>query len=112
MVGESNKEQDAVRWDLEDTAAISIPPPFNNGILSQKNLQQQKYVAMDSTIANEMAARLDHENSYSFVGGDSILGGFGTSTTERGVRFPVSSPTNEFENDQLPQEPLQRAHSR
>lgn len=110
MVGESNREQDAVRWELEDTAAISIPPPFNNGILQYN---QQHYAAMASTsIADEMPARWEDEQAYSFMGGDSMLGGLGTSTTEKGVRFPVSSPTNGFANDQLSQTPLQRTHSR
>lgn len=113
MVGESNREQDAVRWELEDTAAISIPPPFNNGILQYNQLHQQHYAAMASTsIADEMPARWDDEQAYSFMGGDSMLGGLGTSTTEKGVRFPVSSPTHGFANDQLSQTPLQRTHSR
>lgn len=53
MVGERDREQDAVRWEQDDTAAISIPPPFNNGILQYNQLQQQHYAAMATAAAAE-----------------------------------------------------------
>lgn len=110
MVGESNKEQDALRWEI-DTAAISIPPPFNNGLLQYSRFQQKPSTAIPSTAnTNELPARWEDENVYSFMGGDSYTVGLGSSTSEKGVRFPVSSPTHA--SDQLSQTPLQRTHSR
>jgi hypothetical protein len=111
MVGERDREQDAVRWEQEDTAANSIPPPFNNnGILQYNQLQQQHYAAMAAASAVEdMPGRWDDEQIYGLMGGDSVGG---QSTTEKGVRFPTASPTHGFSNGQLPQAPLQRTHSR
>ena len=113
MVGERDHEQDAVGWDQDETAAISIPPPFNNGILQYNQLQQQHYAAMAAASAMEdMPGRWDDEQNYGLMGGDGMVGGLGTSTTEKGVRFPATSPTHGFSNGQLSQAPLQRAHSR
>lgn len=112
MVGERDREQEAVRWELEDTAAISIPPPFNNGILQYNQLQQQHYAAMAAAAAGaaeDMPGRWDDEQNYGLMGGD--MGGAG-QTTEKGVRFPATSPTHGFSNGQLSQAPLQSAHSR
>jgi hypothetical protein len=112
MVGERDREQDAVRWDTDDTAAISIPPPFNNGILQYNQLQQQHYAAMAAaSAAEDMAGRWEDEQSYGLMGGDG-MGGLGTNTTEKGVRFPTASPTHGFSNGQLSQAPLQSTHSR
>jgi hypothetical protein len=113
MVGERDREQDAVRWELDDTAAISIPPPFNNGILQYNQHQQQHYAAMAAaSAAEDMSGRWEDEQNYNLMGGDG-MGGLGTSTTEKGVRFPTASPTHGgFSNGQLSQEPLQRTHSR
>jgi len=131
MVGERDREQDAVRWDLEDTAAISIPPPFNNGVLQYNQLQlqqHQRYAAamaaaaagqhddiLGSTGLGDLAGRWDDEQNYAAgLMGDS----FGATSGEKGVRFPESSPTSHagfggFSNGQLlSQAPLQRAHSR
>jgi hypothetical protein len=114
MVGERDREEDAVRWEQEDTAAISIPPPFNNnGILQYNQLQQQHYAAMAAaTGAEDMPGRWDDEQNYGLMGGEAMVGGFGTSSTEKGVRFPTSSPTHGFSNGQLSQAPLQSTHSR
>lgn len=113
MVGERDREQDAVRWELEDTAAISIPPPFNNGILQYNQLQQQHYAAMAAaSAAEDMPGHWDDEQNYGLMGGDGMVGGIGTTTTEKGVRFPATSPTHGFSIGQLSQAPLQSAHSR
>lgn len=113
MVGERDREQDAVRWELEDTAAISIPPPFNNGILQYNQLQQQHYAAMAvASAAEDMPSHWDDEQNYGLMGGDGMVGGLGTSSAEKGVRFPATSPTHGFSNGQLSQAPLQSAHSR
>lgn len=110
MVGERDREQDAVRWEQDDTAAISIPPPFNNGILQYNQLQHQHYAAMAAAAAAEdMPGRWDDDQNYGLMGGD--MGG-GAGTTEKGVRFPATSPTHGFSNGQLSQAPLQSAHSR
>jgi hypothetical protein len=112
MVGERDREQDAVRWELDDTAAISIPPPFNNGVLQYNHLQQQQYAAMAAAAAAEdMPGRWDDESNYGLMGGgDSMVGG--ANTTDKGVRFPDTSPTHGFSNGQLSQAPLQSTHSR
>lgn len=114
MVGERDREQDAVRWEQEDTAAISIPPPFsNNGILQYNQLQQQHYAAMAAASgAEDMSGRWDDEQNFGLMGGEAMVGGFGTNSTEKGVRFPTSSPTHGFSNGQLSQAPLQSTHSR
>lgn len=111
MVGERDREQDAVRWELEDTAAISIPPPFNNGILQYNQLQQQHYAAMAAAAAETMPDRWDDEQNYGYTSGD-MVGNVGVGATEKGVRFPVASPTHGLSNGQLSQTPLQRTHSR
>lgn len=110
MVGERDREQDAVRWELDDTAAISIPPPFNNGILQYNQLQQQHYAAMAAAAAAEdMPGRWEDEQNYGLMGSDGIVGGLDhRDSREKGVRFPASSP----DIGQLSQEPLQRTHSR
>lgn len=108
MVGERDREQEAVRWELEDTATISIPPPFNNGILQYNQLQQQHFAAM---AAETMPSRWDNEQNYDFAGGE-MVDNLGTVAAEQGVRFPVTSPTHGFSNGQLSQAPLQRTHYR
>lgn len=107
MVGERDREQDAVRWDQDDTAAISIPPPFNNGILQYNQAHQQHYAAL-AAAAEDMPARWEDEQNYGLMGGDSL----GAGATEKGVRFPATSPPHGFSNGQLSQAPLQRTHSR
>lgn len=115
MVGERDREQDAVRWELEDTAAISIPPPFNNGILQYNQLQQQHYAAMAAaaaTTAEDMPdGHWEDEQNYDLMG-ENMAGGVGGGAAEKGVRFPVLSPTHGFSTGQLSQAPLQRTHSR
>lgn len=115
MVGERDREQDAVRWEQEDTAAISIPPPFNNGILQYNQLQQQHYAAMAAAataIEDMPEGHWEDEQNYDLMGGDNMAGGVGGGTAEKGVRFPVLSPTHGFSTGQLSQAPLQRTHSR
>ena len=112
MVGERDREQDAVRWEQEDTAANSIPPPFNNnGILQYNQLQQQHYAAM-AAASEDMSGRWEDEQNYGLLGGDGMVGGPGTNSSEKGVRFPTTSPTHGFSNGQLSQAPLQSTHSR
>jgi hypothetical protein len=114
MVGERDREQDAVRWEQEDTAPISIPPPFNNnGILQYGQIQHQHYAAMAAASgAEDISGRWDDEQNYGLMGGEAMVGGFGTNSTEKGVRFPTASPTHGFSNGQLSQAPLQSTHSR
>lgn len=113
MVGERDREQDAVRWEIEDTAAASIPPPFNNGVLQYNQLQQQHYANMAAAAAtDEMRNNWEDEQNFSAnLMGDGMASA-SASQTEKGVRFPNSSPTHGFSNGQLSQAPLQRTHSR
>lgn len=126
MVGERDHEQqDAVRWeDIDDDAAISIPPPFNstyNGAIQQQQnhrmhqhlLQQQQYAAMlaEGGGGDDMPIHWDDEQMG--LMGDS-MGGGASVVTEKGVRFPIS-PTHAaggYSNGQLSQAPLQSLHSR
>lgn len=111
MVGERDREQDALRWELEDPSAISIPPPFNHGILQLNH--QHNYATTPADAVDDLPARWDDEKNFGLTCGDSIVGGFGgANTSEKGVRFPESSPTHGYGNEQLPQESLQRTHSR
>lgn len=125
MVGERDREQqqDAVRWEEIDDAAISIPPPFNssyNGTIPHNHrhqhhiLQQQQQYAMLSggggvgLMSENMAGHWDDEQMG--LMGDSMASG----GLEKGVRFP-DSPTHGaggFSNGQLSQAPLHSAHSR
>jgi hypothetical protein len=110
MVGERDRDQDAERWELDDPTANSIPPPFNNGILQYNQAQQhqQHYAAGD-----DAPGRWDDEKNYGLMcGGDGGVGGYSAGASEKGVRFPESSPTHGFYAGQLPQDPLQGAHSR
>lgn len=132
MVGERDREQqDAVRWEQIDDAAISIPPPFNstyNGTIphnhrhhhqQQHNLQQQQqYAAMLAgagadggmgIMSDDMASQWDDEQMG--LMGDSMA----SAGMEKGVRFPMSPTHDEaggFFNGQLSQAPLQSVHSR
>ncbi|CAO1318918.1 unnamed protein product, partial [Diamesa tonsa] len=134
MVGERDREQEAVRWELDDTPAIIIPPPFNptsnNGGLQYNQLQQHQQQQQQSAtedaatlyarevLENQMQGRWDDEQNYgTSLMGDSMVGGIGgcAGGTEKGVHyapFPITSPTHGFSNGQLSQAPLQRAHSR
>lgn len=105
MVGERDSDQDAVRWELDDPTAISIPPPFNNGILQYNQAQQhQQHFA----VGDDAPGHWDDEKHYGLMcGGD---GGIGAS--EKGVRFPETSPTQRFYTGQLSHDPLQGTHSR
>jgi hypothetical protein len=126
MVGERDHEQqDAVRWEqIDDDAAISIPPPFSssyNGATQQQNhrmhqhiLQQQQYAAMlaEGGAGDDTPVHWDDEQMG--LMGDSMVGGYASVATEKGVRFPMS-PTHGaggFSNGQLSQPPLQSLHSR
>lgn len=125
MVGERDHEQqDAVRWEqIEDDAAISIPPPFsssyNGAIQQQQNhrmhqhlLQQQQYAAMlaEGGGGDDMPVHWDDEQMG--LMGDSMVGGCASVVTEKGVRFPISPTHGGFSNGQLSQAPLQSLHSR
>lgn len=117
MVGERDREQEEVCWELDDTAVTSIPPPFNNGILpyskaqQQKQKQQQQQVYADAADGDEQGRWYD-EKDFGLMGGEGVGGGQ-AANTERGVRFPeATSPTNGFYNSQLSQAPLQNTHSR
>ena len=120
MVGERDhreQQQDAVRWEQIDDAAISIPPPFNssyNGTIPH-NHRHQQYSAMlaegaDGGISEENADHWDDHEQMGFMG-DSM--GMSSAGMEKGVRFPTS-PTHEagFFNSQLSQAPLHSVHSR
>lgn len=119
MVGERDREQEEVCWELEDTAVTSIPPPFNNGILpyskaqqQQRQQQQQAYADMASA-DGDATGRWYDEKDFGLMGGEGMVGGQAANTAERGVRFPeATSPTNGFYNSQLSQAPLQNTHSR
>lgn len=123
MVGERDhreQQQDAVRWEQIDDAAISIPPPFNssyNGTIphNHRHQQQQQYSAMlaegaDGGMSEEIAGHWDDNEQMGFMG-DSM--GMSSAGMEKGVRFPTS-PTHEagFFNSQLSQAPLHSVHSR
>lgn len=123
MVGERDhrEQQDAVRWEQLDDAAISIPPPFNstyNGALHHNNRshQHQQYAAAMLN-SEDMQSHWDDEQMG--LMGDSMVG-CNIPSMEKGVRFPISSPTHAGYNNnnvnntngQLSQAPLQRAHSR
>mgnify|MGYP003530139145 FL=1 len=101
MVGERDhreQQQDAVRWEQIDDAAISIPPPFNssyNGTIPH-NHRHQQYSAMlaegaDGGISEENADHWDDHEQMGFMG-DSM--GMSSAGMEKGVRFPTS-PTHE-----------------
>lgn len=124
MVGERDREQqDAVRWEQLDDAAISIPPPFNlsyNGAVHNNHrLHQQQYNQHQQYVAamlnsEDMQSNWDDEQMG--LMGDSMAG-CNVPAMEKGVRFPISSPThagynNNNTNGQLSQAPLQSAHSR
>lgn len=108
MVGERDREQEEVSWELDDTAVSSIPPPFNNGVLPYSKSQQPQHFPMASADADSSGRWYD-EKDYGLMGGEGIVGG---TAAERGVRFPATSPTNGFYNSQLSQTPLQNTHSR
>lgn len=128
MVGERDREQqqDAVRWEQLDDAAISIPPPFNstyNGALHHSNnsnnnshhnrLHQHQQYAAAMVNSEDMQSHWD-DDQMGLIS-DSMVGGCGAPAMEKGVRFPLSSPTHagyNNNNGQLSQEPLQRTHSR
>jgi hypothetical protein len=121
MVGERDREQqESVRWEHLDDAAISIPPPFNltyNGALQQHNRlhhQQNQYATMHPGGSGYVAPSEDTQSHWDDeqmgIMGDGMVGGI--PTAEKGVRFPTASPTHGFSNGQLSQAPLQRTHSR
>lgn len=122
MVGERDREQEEVCWELEDSAVTSIPPPFNNGILpysraqKQKQQQQLDMAAADRAMASADGDAAGHwydEKDFGLMGGEGMVGGQAANTAERGVRFPeATSPTNGFYSSQLSQAPLQNTHSR
>lgn len=121
MVGERDRDQqDAVRWEQIDDAAISIPPPFNstyNGTIPPHNLRLQQHILQqyasrgaDAGIMSEdMASHWEDDEQIGLMGDSMASAGM-----EKGVRFPTS-PTHEasgFFNSQLSQAPLQSVHSR
>lgn len=119
MVGERDREQEEVCWELDDTAVTSIPPPFNNGVLpyskaqQQKHQQQQQQQAFADAADGDAQGRWYDEKDFGLMGGEGMGGGQAANTAERGVRFPeATSPTNGFYNSQLSQAPLQNTHSR
>jgi hypothetical protein len=113
MVGERDREQEAVRWEIDDPTVIAIPPPFNNGILQYNQTQQQHYTTMGADTADEDApGRWEDEKNYGLMCGDGMAGGYGAGASEKGVRFPETSPTQEFFSGQVLHDPLQRTHSR
>lgn len=103
MVGERDREQDAVRWKLEDTTAISIPPPFNNEILQYNLLQQQHYAAMAAAATETAPDHWDDDQSF--------VGSLDAGATEKGVHFPATSPTYVFSNGQI-SAPMQGTQTR
>lgn len=111
MIGERDHEDVAVRWELEDPATISIPPPFKNGILHYNQLHHQQCSSMEAaSIAEDVPSRWDDDQNYGLIGSevdDSVAG-----TTDRGVHFPITSQRNGFSCGQLSQAPLQYEHSR
>ncbi|KAL7050588.1 hypothetical protein ACKWTF_004135 [Chironomus riparius] len=126
MVGERDREQqDAVRWEELDDAAISIPPPFhlsyngaphNNHRIHQQQYNQQQQYAAAMLNSEDMQSHWDDEQLG--LMGDSMAG-CNVPSMEKGVRFPISSPTHAGYNNninntngQLSQAPLQSAHSR
>jgi hypothetical protein len=119
MVGERDREE-AVRWEenIDDAAAISIPPPFNtsyNGPIPYNNRQQQQQYAAIFTgggMSDDMQGHWDDEQMGLMGENDNNFSG-APAHMEKGVRFPDSpSHAAEFFTGQLSQAPLQSAHSR
>lgn len=97
MVGESDRDREAVHWELGDTT----PPNFIN----------HEALQMGTTIENELQGQLLSGYSDDGTNNIGIIGG-STGKEVRYAPFPIPSPTN---SNQIPmsQAPLlQRAHSR
>lgn len=116
MVGERDRDHDAVRWELGDRA-ITTPPPFNNGA-TQYNPQQQQLsytgtggISGGGGSITNICTGLQNQSVQNRWDDDPT--NFGTAGKEvRYAPFPVTSPTHGYANGQLSQAPLQRAHSR
>ncbi|CRK92752.1 CLUMA_CG006269, isoform A [Clunio marinus] len=101
MIGENGSDQNVLGWDQDETAAISIPPPFNNNNL-QYNLH---YVTKGgNNDGKDITEQWDDDQNFGIEG---MAGGF-NGTTEKGVHFPNISSANEHSNGQLYQTLLQQ----
>jgi potassium voltage-gated channel Shab-related subfamily B protein 1 len=124
MVGERDRDHDAVRWEIGDRT-ITTPPPFNNNGAPQFSpLQQQQLHQQHSQLSFTGGGGRVGSAANMCTGGlpnqavqanrwDDDQANFGTGAKEvRYAPFPVSSPTHGLPNGPESQAPLQRAHSR
>ncbi|GAB0100240.1 potassium voltage-gated channel protein Shab [Sergentomyia squamirostris] len=101
MVGERDREREAVRWELGD----ATPPPFSNG---GPQTMGSLYGGSGGGFCDDGATNYGVQQG---VGSTSV--GASTGKEVRYAPFPsVSSPTHSNPTTTCQQAPLQRAHSR